>query len=179
MSAQQRGETIVKSLMSSDARNTWNKDPIAYLEANGISLANATAEHQDQLRTYVQSLPLPPAGSRPGTAMVDDSAGDWFACTGCKVGIGATVTGIAAVIVAAIVAAGVVTGGAAAPEEAAAAGALETGTAVAEVATVAAETSLPTATVVRIFAAAWVAGGAAEFLANAVDGLCQATGACS
>lgn len=91
----------------------------------------------------------------------------WIGCTGCKVGIGATVAGIAAVCIAALVA----SDGAAAPVEAEIAGG-------AGGAALAAETGLSAARIAQIFAAAFASGGAAEFVPNAIEGICKATGAC-
>ena len=91
----------------------------------------------------------------------------WFGCVACKAGIGATVAGIAAVCIAAFMASDGAAG-AAEPELAGAGGAV-----------LAAETGLSRAALAKIFAAAFAAGGAAEFVPECISRICSATGACS
>jgi hypothetical protein len=130
---------------------------------------------KEPFRRYLAGLELPPV-VQPGLLGSDPS---WWSCNACRIGIGATVFGIAAVVVAAIVAATAASAGAAAPEEVAAAPEIAEGAAGAAVAVVAAETGLTVAKVATIFATAFVAYGAAEFAGAAIDEVCKATGACA
>jgi hypothetical protein len=171
MNAQERGHEILKSLSTPEARREWSQDPAQYLVANGF--ANDLPEDaKAQLGNYMSSIELPPL-VEPGQL-----GADWWSCIGCKLGIGATVFGIAAAVIAAIVACTAGTGGAAAPAEIAAAPELAEGAAGAAAGVVAVETGLTLARVLQIFAAAFVTYGVAGFAEGVIEELCKATGAC-
>jgi len=182
MNAQERGDRVLKSLANGAAREKWSRDPVSYMQDAGFSgdLPGAIRAHaltedgKARLRAYLSSLDLEVDG---GSGRLLGSG--WWACTGCKVGIGATVFAITAVIVAACIAAVAATDGAAAPAEAAASEMIEAGTVTAEVAAVSAETGLTAARVAKIFVTAFLAYGAASFAEEAIEALCKATGACA
>ena len=172
--ARERGHQVLSSLSTPEARAKWAQDPVQYLVAGGFT-ADLPEEAKEPFRRYLRSLELP-AVVQPGLLGVDD---DWWSCNGCKIGIGATVFGIFAVVGAAVVLAIAGTGGAAAPEAVAAAPELAEGAAGAGVAAVAAETGLTFAKVAQIFVVAFGAYGMGGVAEAVIEEVCKETGACA
>lgn len=163
--------TVVKILMviydNPAMLSMWRENPTNVLQEQGFSLENLTPKQTKEYSEYLKTLHFP-RETPPGEMFEGIFVGGWWACTGCKTLIGATVLGVAAGIIAICVA----TDGAAtemAPEIAEGVGAEA----------IAVETGLSVAKVAKICAAAFVAEGALGFAGAAIEELCKAMGHCS